>query len=257
MDLKKLNIINFSDGHRHLKLTKEDEYKLFNSNYDQIKMSITSFDDLFLLAQLKQILPQIKNLRIDYLLGARCDRRFSDLEALDLKIISNFINDLGFKKVYIHHPHSEISLALIDNSQAFYRTKDLFQLCVMEQKCTNYSVLAPDAGAGKWIEKVLGRYDVIHCSKIRDVDTGEVIGVKIPDDVNEDCIFVDDLCDGGRTFIELAIEAKKKGAKRIFLIISHAMFSKGFRVFDGLIDHIYCTNSFSDLEDTILTQIKI
>lgn len=255
MNLHKLNIINFSDGHKHLKLTQKDYQVLYMT--PSIDVSIKSFDDLFLLAQFKTLYPKITNLKINYLLGARCDRRFSDSEALDLKIITNFINNLGFSAVEIHHPHSDISTALIDNSHAFYYTEEMFKQCLSDQGCTNYSVLAPDAGSGKWIEKVLHRYDDIQCSKIRNEDTGEIIGVNIPRDVKEDCIIVDDLCDGGRTFTELAKEARNKGAKRVFLIVSHGIFSQGFRVFDGLIDHIYCTNSFNDTKDPILTQRPI
>ena len=53
---------------------------------------------------------------------------------------------------------------------------------------------------------------------------------------------VDDICDGGRTFIEIAKylkEADSIDSSRIHLMVTHGFFTKGLGVFDGLIDHIY------------------
>jgi len=59
----------------------------------------------------------VSTLTIYCLIGQRSDRRFNEKESFDLKIISNFINSMKFDKVQILHPHSPISLALIDNSE--------------------------------------------------------------------------------------------------------------------------------------------
>ncbi len=251
IDLKKLNIINFSDGHYHLKGGN------ISSETYGVSLSIKSFDDLFLLAQFKQIYPLVENLKINYLLGARCDRRFSKSEALDLKIIAKFINNLGFKKVEILKPHSEISLALIDNSEGYNFNTEMLARCISENNLRDFSIISPDAGASKWIEKELGRTDIIQCNKDRDVGTGEIKSIKFSEQPKEVSIIVDDLCDGGFTFITLAKQLKAAGSKQVYLIITHGIFSKGFRVFDGLIDGIYCTNSFGDFEDKLLKQWKL
>jgi ribose-phosphate pyrophosphokinase len=50
---------------------------------------------------------------------------------------------------------------------------------------------------------------------------------------------------------------KKKNAGDLYLAVSHGIFSKGF---DDLCKHfkgIYTTNSFKDIEDARITQIKL
>jgi ribose-phosphate pyrophosphokinase len=47
---------------------------------------------------------------------------------------------------------------------------------------------------------------------------------------------VDDICDGGRTFIELAKELRGMGAEKVHLYVTHGFFTKGLSVFDGIID---------------------
>jgi ribose-phosphate pyrophosphokinase len=58
---------------------------------------------------------------------------------------------------------------------------------------------------------------------------------------------VDDICDGGGTFIGLAALLKSHNAGHIVLIVSHGIFSKGFDL--AHIDAIYTTNSFKDIEN--------
>ena len=250
-----LQIINFPDGHKHLKMVSPV------ISHDSVAVSIKSFDDLFLLAQFKKLNFYCDTLYINYLLGARCDRRFSENETLDLKIIADFINGLGFNKVYILKPHSDVSLALIENSFTVSVTAQLVSTCIAEQKIDtdNLSIISPDAGASKWIEKELGsKIPFIQCSKDRDVATGEIKGVVIPTNPKENCIIVDDLCDGGATFTNIAKALKEKGAKNIYLVVTHAILSKGLSPFEGLINKIYCTDSFKVLENSpLIYQLSI
>lgn len=53
-------------------------------------------------------------------------------------------------------------------------------------------------------------------------------------------LIVDDLCDGGRTFIEAAKLLKEHGAKNVGLYTTHGIYSKGTKVlFDNGIDRIF------------------
>jgi ribose-phosphate pyrophosphokinase len=62
------------------------------------------------------------------------------------------------------------------------------------------------------------------------------------------CFIVDDICDGGRTFIELSKELKKRNCGNVYLIISHGIFSKGIDVLREHFTKVFCTNSISDIE---------
>jgi len=56
----------------------------------------------------------------------------------------------------------------------------------------------------------------------------------------------------GATFINIAKEAAKQYPAlknpKIYLIVTHGIFSKGFTELSKYFDGIYCTNSYSDLD---------
>lgn len=55
-------------------------------------------------------------------------------------------------------------------------------------------------------------------------------------------LIVDDICDGGGTFVGLAKELRAAGATRVYLYVTHGIFSKRLPL-EG-IDHVYTTDSF-------------
>ena len=100
---------------------------------------------------------------------------------------------------------------------------------------------------------------MIECSKSRDVKTGKLKGFKVyADDLQgKDCLIVDDICDGGGTFMGLAEELKNKNAGNLYLAVSHGIFSKGF---DHLAEHftkIFTTDSFQNINNENVTQINL
>jgi len=75
-----------------------------------------------------------------------------------------------------------------------------------------------------------------------------------------DCIIVDDICDGGGTFIGLAEELRRRNAASLYLYVTHGIFSKDADV--KLLDHfakVYTTNSIKDssVNNTFIKQYKI
>ena len=74
---------------------------------------------------------------------------------------------------------------------------------------------------------------------------------------NRNCLIVDDLADGGRTFKLLATELKLQGARKVYLYVTHGQFHFGFEELKESIDHIYCTNSYKEIEDDFVTQFKV
>ena len=82
---------------------------------------------------------------------------------------------------------------------------------------------------------------VIECSKIRDLNTGKILETVVHCNglQGKDCVIFDDICDGGRTFIEIAKILKERDCGKIELRVTHGFFTKGLQVFDGLIDKIF------------------
>lgn len=91
----------------------------------------------------------------------------------------------------------------------------------------------------------LGLRDVFCASKIRDSKTGKITDTTFHDEVKgRKVLIVDDICDGGRTFIELGKLLREKQAETIYLYITHGIFSKGLQALNPYFDHIYCYHSF-------------
>ena len=109
------------------------------------------------------------------------------------------------------------------------------------------TLVSPDKGAFskvKALATTLGGIPFIKADKVRDPETGDLSGFSYEGSVQGlDLLIVDDICDGGGTFVGLAKILKEGGAKSISLYVSHGIFSKGLKVLDGAIDAVYTTDS--------------
>lgn len=127
----------------------------------------------------------------------------------------------------------------------------------MENINNKFILISPDAGATKKIYKLAEQIgykgDIITCSKDRDTE-GKLTKVNVPISLaaghgDKDMIIIDDICDGGATFINIAKRIKEyKYNNKIYLIVTHGIFSKGFEELSKYFDGIYCTNSYQDIK---------
>jgi len=250
----------FSGGEPHIKI---------HPDFDVLQpVAVThrlnSFNDLGLLClatdALKRMNAELSELYIPYFPAARQDRVMVKGEPLSVKVYADIINTLGFKKVFVLDAHSEVTPALLDHCEIINNHQFIRQ--VIEKTGVNTTLISPDGGALKKIYKVsesLGGVEVVECSKSRDVKTGNLTGFKVysEDLQGADCLIVDDICDGGGTFIGLAAELKKKNAGKLYLAVSHGIFSKGLDELEKCFEHIFATDSFKNLDHECLTQFKL
>ncbi len=193
---------------------------------------------------------------------ARQDRVCNPGEAFSLKVIADIINAQKYEQVIMFDPHSDVTPAVIENSAVI--TNVAFVKKVLEGR-TGYKLVSPDAGAEKKVRKValaVGYNErPVMCSKYR-LDGGHIESVEfsLNDFGGQDAFILDDICDGGATFIKLASEIKKRNVGKVYLVVSHAIFSAGL---DGLrasgIDHIFTTDSFQDQNpaNDFITEVKL
>lgn len=227
-----------------------------------IKIRGNSYEDLFSIASIKEAWDFKNSLNKNYatiltiycLIGQRSDRRFKSGESFDLKVIANFINSMNFDKVEILHPHSSIPLALINNAVELKN----FEFVKKAYDEIGIPVLiSPDAGAYKTTHEIAKKLnaDLVPSNKVR---INGLPSISVQGNVNgKDCLIIDDLADGGRTFKFLAEELKKQGAEKVFLYVTHAQFNYGFDELKESISHVYCTNSYKNIEDDFVTQYRV
>lgn len=178
-------------------------------------------------------------LLLPYVPYARQDRVANPGESLSAKVFCDLINAQQYTRVVIQDPHSDVTPALLervvidDPIPALRRALDRIR-----RDSAQVALVAPDAGARKRVGKLAAQLDlpVVYADKIRDTRTGSITGTEIQGAL-PDCalLVVDDICDGGRTFTELAQAASRKqresGIKQpLYLYVTHGIFSKGLDV---------------------------
>ncbi len=230
----------------------------------RIKSRMNSFKDVELIVCANQILKDLGaekvELYVPYFLGGRSDRKFSVGGTNYLKnVICPIINSQGFSKVYVVDPHSDVLEACLDNFNKFTNNSIVeYALDKLKGRSSQTMFVSPDAGALKKIYDLAKDFNiknVVTASKVRDIESGNIVKTELPtmDLVDiEHILIIDDICDGGRTFIELAKEIKKQTDKPIYLVVTHGIFSAGFEKLSDELDGIFCTNSVKDIDFDIV-----
>lgn len=239
---------NFPDGQPHFVLETIDDSGFHDVT---IETAIKSSQDLFQVLLVAGVLRNNGyseiNLDIRYLMGARMDRAISNCEPFTLQLIARMVNSAGFSRVRILDAHSDVATRLIRNSV------NVLPFAVVEQVLTTTNhpvVVCPDKGARDRVRKLYPGI-ILECSKTRDMATGTLTGFKIDGPFQNftsgrggtEVLIIDDICDGGGTFIGLSKILREAGAKKVYLYITHNVQNKDH--LEG-IDRIFTTDSFSN-----------
>mgnify|MGYP000477338072 CR=1 FL=1 len=244
----------FSGGEEHIRFEPADIDQIAKI---EIYERMSSASKLVRLMMAVDALKRLTNgalpieLVMPYFPYARQDRVCVEGEALGASVMASIINGLELSKVTIWDAHSDVSPALLNRVVNIPQIELLEQCGELAQCLANgqLTLISPDAGASKKTIKIAEKFNgeplVIQAQKLRNLKTGEITKTEILGDVKgKKVLIADDICDGGRTFVELAKVLKENGAKEVSLFVTHGIFSKGFEVFEGLIDNIYTTDSF-------------
>jgi ribose-phosphate pyrophosphokinase len=252
--------LTFYGGEPHIKIEPGFDVNQIVTVTHRLK----SFNDFGLLCvaidALKRMGVAKINLFIPYFPAARQDRVMVPGEPLSVKVYADIINAMQLNKVTVFDAHSEVTPALLNNCEVI--SNHAFVAEVVKRLGSTIKLISPDGGALKKIYKVseyLNGMEVVECGKSRDVKTGKLSGFRVYNDDlgGSDCLIVDDICDGGGTFIGLAEALKAKNAGNLYLAVSHGIFSKGYNVLAGSFTKIFTTNSFRDIDDKNVEQLKI
>lgn len=272
---KDFTISRFPDGQQqvtvHLNCHAEGEIIIHSH--------LNSFLDLELILSATSALRELGfkqiSLYVPYFLGARSDRKFIEGSSNYLKtVICPIINSQNYEQVMVVDAHSDVLEACLNN---YYKINNISLVKFALEKIDNrndaqkrITLVSPDAGALKKVYDVASHFSldsIIIANKHRDIKSGQITHTSVPglDDIGTPMSFVivDDICDGGRTFIEIAkvIKSKRPTEKfpedQIFLVVTHGIFSGGFEKLGEYIDGIFCTNSVKDVDHPLVNQKKI
>ena len=261
----KYKISRFPDGQQSITLDMIDA-DLPNKITVSITSRFNSFKDLEIIIAANQALREFSyvenvKLNVPYFLGARSDRKFETGTSNYLKtVICPIINAQNFSRVTVLDPHSDVLEACLNNYHKHnnhFLVKDaLTKIDNRDGAQDRICLVSPDAGAYKKIFDVAKEFKIdriVTASKVRDIKTGKILRTEIPtldQHKNLAYVIIDDICDGGRTFIELAkaIKGSRPSAK-VYLVVTHGIFSAGFKELSQYFEGIYTTNSYRDVAD--------
>jgi len=263
----KYKISKFPDGQQDVTITGRKLSSTWIGDWSgqaiKIVSRLNSFKDLELIIcatkALKRYGTKEIHLYIPYILGARSDRQFVEGGTSYLvDIIAPILNAQNYESIECLDVHSDIALACINGLKS-KSNKDLVRFALHDlygpNTEDNFVLVSPDGGALKKIyhlaDEIGFKDEIICCSKFRDTD-GKLTKVHVPvrvDHFSKDIIIVDDICDGGRTFINISNEFKLAQPERTgkrYLIVTHGIFSAGWGGLMDSFDKIYTTNSYSN-----------
>lgn len=197
--------------------------------------------ELFHVCQLTQLLHEVFDIDVDlrcpYLPFGRQDKILGNHASFALSIFKDVLYNAGICRIETFDAHSRTDMIyLLDNV-----TPADFHLSILNHDVICY----PDKGAA-------ARYSnyglpTVFCEKVRDQATGNILGLKVvgnTDLTGKRVLIIDDICDGGMTFIKTAEALKPFKPTQIDLAVSHGLFSKGRSVlYEAGITDIYTTNS--------------
>jgi len=186
-------------------------------------------------------------LQLPYLPGARQDRGIP----FGAKVYADFINSMNIDQVICLDPHSPVMPGLIRNLTVI-SSDNLVRKYVVgradrDQPQRYAGIIAPDKGA---VARATAVADICHlpvykAEKHRDPDTRQLSGFTcepLPDTGR--FLVVDDICDGGGTFMGLA-EATGLPKERLGLYVTHGVFTDRAAALADHFGEIWSTNSYA------------
>lgn len=256
--------INYPDGQRSiiLNLSELDVKKPVH-----IKCRIRNFNELEMMMCLVGALKRndfyIQRIDYVYLFGMRSDRAFKPGEPNYFKdVVVPILKTFGEKKTYILAPHNQMILDLLDASILFSPDHDLSSITDFDH------ILLNGDENSSFLHKTFGKWTAnydFHFKKIREnslinvkLDGRTLITLRKAQTQHIPILIQDDLCDAGGTFIGEAKYLRENGISNpLNLFVAHGLFTKGLEPLLEHFEHIYCTNSYQDIDHPHVTQIKV
>lgn len=262
---QELKFTKFPAGEIQGNFTEEFYTAILNNVCIKDSVCVTAYllssDSIFLLAQLKQFLNQNFSkeqhlLRLCYQPYGRYDRKMtSEFDVCSLRIFASFLNSMNWDEVIVPDPHSSVTPALLNKSIV----QEQYQMVYNEVgEAEQYdAIIAPDIGAVKKARKYADEVGLplLVCEKKRDPNTGKILGVEILNEKDIPTTFkdslgrpyflvVDDICDGGGTFVALSESLRKDYNCFLDLYVTHGLFTKGKELLEQHYSNVYAYHDY-------------
>lgn len=254
-------IKSYPDGSKYVKVNKFEK---------EITFRLNDYENLWILNQLVDVYNNqglVPTVTIPNLIDAQADKRFNENEPFSLKLICQFLNNMG-AEFKIFHPHnSQITKVLLNDVKIIdnvYFIKEVISDIYCEQnnikrdkglfyhnKIENLILMSSDAGGFKPLmelcESINWKGETYSASKHRKYENNESKLTQILDRNDfggKDILIIDDLSIYGGTFKGLSTLLKNKNVGNLYLATSHMTVKcLGKDPLTNYFDKVFTTNS--------------
>ena len=255
----------FSGGEQHIQLNIDNAIEK-DYQVSVVATDLTTSDLVTLgliLNALENEMSSLPHLVLPYFPYSRQDRVCAPGQANSLLCVAPFLlYSAGSLETWDMHSNMGIARLREYTNTISISSSSIISTCpeLVELIKDESTILAcPDKGAISRVMAVADKYNkpVIYFDKVRDPFNGNITGYEAlskEDLSGKTAVIIDDICDGGYTFILLAKQLIIQGAREIVLYITHGIFSKGVDIlFNSGINKIYTTNSFQKQDPRVNT----
>jgi len=222
---------------------------------DSYEIIANPIPDVIELAQLNDALDYAMNtandiessLFLPYLPFSRADRRFVNGDTHAFAVFMQLIRSMGFTTIWTFDAHNaELASSWgITNVLPTNGPVDQIKPLIRDIGKKSLVLVLPDAGAAKRYDLSKYNLPILVADKVRDAATGKLTGFKIGSAIKyyKSALIIDDICDGGGTFVGLGELIRKKNKNiKLGLYVSHGIFSKGLKPLEAVFDNLYVSD---------------
>lgn len=238
--------VNFPGGECHVTV----DSRWVKGTKTQIDAFLYGSDDIMRLLltvdAVKRICPwTIISVSAPYIPYSRQDKVFNAGEALGIKVIGDLLKSCDISRIDFIDAHSDATGKYLEAGGGHH--------ALPAPLVNNRTIfVCPDAGGVERVKNMVPEQhhsNIIYFEKKRNVSTGSIDHFRTSDfrnigAIGEDILIIDDICDGGRTFINLSKYLREDGAQHVYLSVAHGIFSEGLDFLRPYIDHVYCNHTW-------------
>lgn len=256
---KKYEVITYPAGEKQVRLLQSELKAVMDADCIRVTANIRN-GEVMELALLTNALDNVldfngtyKQLILPYLPYSRADRVFCKGDCAGLATFAGIINSLEYHHVITWDAHSDVARDFITNLVILPST-DLISKVVKKIGRKDLLILLPDKGAVRY-EGIVKALDLpfVYGEKVRDAKTGKLSGFKVPAITTpyKKVLIIDDICDGGGTFLGLQTACEfalcpigsNTTSPDYFLFVTHGIFSKGLEQLSRQFKKIFTSSS--------------
>ncbi|EME31469.1 Ribose-phosphate pyrophosphokinase [Galdieria sulphuraria] len=209
-------------------------------------------------SQVTAVLPYYGYARADRLVDPDTKRR----EALASKLVANMICEAGADRVIVMDIHSPQTCGFFDIPLDHIFASPCLVEYLLKNCPSDMVVVAPDVGGvarARAFAKQLNDAPLAIIDKRREQHNIAKVLNLIGDVRGRTAVLVDDMIDTGGTIAEAAKSLRENGAKRVFAVATHAVFSGAAieRLSSGVFEEVIVTNTIQVPKEKRFPQLRI